>query len=164
MFETLQQVHTAGVETETEREAREPITYTKSGASMASAASRAPEFEVLLEADDPENPRNWPIWYRAWAIFVVSFGTWVVVLYSTSYTGSTLGLMEEFGASKMTTTMGVTSYLLGLATGSLVLAPMSELYGRQRVYLVCMSISTLLIIPCGMAKSLTTIIVVRFIG
>jgi hypothetical protein len=26
---------------------------------VISSASRLPDFEVTLEADDPENPRNW---------------------------------------------------------------------------------------------------------
>ncbi|KAK5995732.1 MFS-type efflux pump MFS2 [Cladobotryum mycophilum] len=163
-FGALEHALTADVETEAEREAREPITYTKSGASMSSIASRPPDFEVYFSQDDPDNPKNWSMFRRCYAIFVVSFASWLVVLYSTSYTGSTPGLMKEFGASETVTTLGVTTYLLGLAVGSLVLAPMSELYGRRPVYLVCMCIWAILIIPCGVAHSLTTIIVVRFFG
>jgi MFS family permease len=97
-------------------------------------------------------------------MFVVSFCTWLIVLYSTSYTASTPGLMEDFNASKTVVTLGLTTYLLGLAAGSLVFAPMSELYGRRIVYIGCLAIWALLIIPCGLAKSLTAIIVVRFFG
>ncbi|KAL7951234.1 major facilitator superfamily domain-containing protein [Trichoderma barbatum] len=144
-----------------ERAAREPITYTKSGAS---AASRPPEYEVYFEPNDPENPQNWSVLYRAWNLAVVSFGTWLVVLYSTIYMASTPGLMEEFGTSQTVTTLGVTTYLLGLAVGSLALAPMSELYGRQRVYLLCFSVWAVMIIPCAVGPSLTTIMAVRFLG
>ncbi|KAG6028457.1 hypothetical protein E4U41_000665 [Claviceps citrina] len=58
----------------------------------------------------------------------------------------------------------MTTYLLGLAAGSLVVAPLSEVYGRRRVYIVCLLVWAVLIVPCGLAKSLTTIIVVRYIG
>ncbi len=32
---------------------------TRTRTSIASAASRPPDFEVTFDADDPENPRNW---------------------------------------------------------------------------------------------------------
>ncbi|KAG5984864.1 hypothetical protein E4U55_002791 [Claviceps digitariae] len=133
------------------------------GSSTASA-SRQPDFEVDFSDGDPENPLNWALWYRCWVIFCVSFATWVATLYSTSYTSSTPGLMAEFGASRTLVTLGMTTYLLGLAAGSLVVAPLSELYGRRRIYMVCLGLWAVLIVPCGLAQSLTTIIVVRFIG
>jgi hypothetical protein len=164
IFEALEHALTPDVETEAEREAREPITYTRTGTSITSAASRPPEFEVIFEENDPENPRNWPLWYRAWITVVVSYATWVVVLYSTCYTASIPGLIEEFGSTTTMTTLGLTTYLLGLAAGSLIVAPMSELYGRQPVYMLCLVIWLILIIPCALATSLTEILVVRFFG
>ncbi|OAQ79177.1 MFS transporter [Purpureocillium lilacinum] len=167
LYETLGRALTPDVETEAERQAREPITYTKTGTSVVStgsAASRPPEFEVIFEEKDPENPKYWPLWYRCWTIFVVSFATWVATLYSTSYTSSTPGLIADFGTNTTIVTLGMTTYLLGLAAGSLVVAPLSELYGRQPVYLICLGIWAILIIPCGVAQSLTTIIVTRFFG
>lgn len=162
LYETLEHAVTVDLETEEERAAREPITYTRSGASASSVASRAPEFEVIFDDGDPENPKNWPLWYRGWTVFVASIGTWGTTLYSSSYTASTPGLAAEFGASTTIVTLGLTTYLLGLAVGTLIVAPLSELYGRRNVYLVCIAGWALLIIPSGVAHSLTSIIVVRF--
>ncbi|KAG5925707.1 hypothetical protein E4U42_004041 [Claviceps africana] len=133
-------------------------------ADSASAASRHPDFEVIFSDHDPENPLHWAPWYRGWIIFCVSFATWVATLYSTSYTSSVPGLVDEFAASQTVVTLGMTTYLLGLATGSLVLAPLSELYGRRPVYIVCLSLWAVLVVPCALAHSLTAIIVIRFIG
>lgn len=36
-----------------------PLHLTRTHASVTSTASGPPEFEVTIEADDPENPRNW---------------------------------------------------------------------------------------------------------
>jgi MFS family permease len=58
----------------------------------------------------------------------------------------------------------VTTYLLGLAVGSLILAPISETYGRKPVYAVAMIIFSLLVIPCARATSMAEIIAVRFFG
>ena len=40
--------------------------------------TRHPGFEVVFEEDDPENPINWPGWYRAWTVATVAFSAWVV--------------------------------------------------------------------------------------
>ncbi|KHO01055.1 MFS multidrug transporter [Metarhizium album ARSEF 1941] len=162
--ENLHHCVTPDVETEAERMAREPITYTKTGASIGSTASRPPEYEVYFEEDDAENPRNWPLWYRCWCVFCVSFATWVATMYSTSYTSSSPGLIQEFGSTTTVVALGMTTYLVGLAAGSLVLAPLSELYGRQVIYVACLCLWAMLIVPCGLARSLNTIIVVRLIG
>lgn len=132
--------------------------------TSGSTASRPPDFEVTFGPGDPENPKNWPLWYQVWVLFVISISCWIIVLFSTSYTASIPGLMEEYGTSKTYTTLGVTTYLLGLATGCLVVAPLSELYGRQPVYLVCMLCSTIMIIPCGLANSLEQQFACRFVG
>ena len=46
----------------------------------------------------------------------------------------------------------------------MILAPVSEMYGRRPVYNISMLIFIILIIPCGLATSLAEIIVVRFLG
>ncbi|KAJ4405433.1 hypothetical protein N0V82_010319 [Gnomoniopsis sp. IMI 355080] len=148
----------------------EPVSRMRTGATGATTTStwsRPPDFEVTFDDDkpDPLNPKDWPTWYRMYVIFVVSYSTWVIVLYSTSYTAAIPGLMATFHeGSEVIATLGVTTYLMGLATGSLIVAPMSELFGRRPVYLICMAISMLLILPCALATSLTEIIVVRFFG
>lgn len=87
------------------------------------------------------------------------------MLYSTSYTATIPGLMEEFGvSSRPVATLGLTTYLLGLAAGSVVVAPMSELYGRRVVYLVCLGVFVVLIVPCALARSLAGMVAVRFVG
>lgn len=86
------------------------------------------------------------------------------VLYSTSYTSATAQIGAEFSQSETVVTLGLTFYLFGLAIGSMVMAPLSEVYGRKPVCMICMAIFTVLIIPAALAKSVTTLIVVRTIG
>ncbi|KAI5922974.1 major facilitator superfamily transporter [Camillea tinctor] len=146
-------------------EAFDEVTHVRTTTSIRSSASRPPDYEVVFEDNDPADPKCWPLWYRSWVIFAISFTSWVVVFYSTSYTASIPGLMEEFDVtSRPVATLGLTTYLMGLAVGSLSVAPASELFGRRPVYIVCMVCFTLLIIPCCVATSLQSIIVVRFFG
>lgn len=157
-FENLEHALTPDVDPDAGR-----ITHTRTAASAAtSVTSRPPDFEVIFEEGDPENPRNWPLWYRIWMISVVAFTGWMTVLFSTSYTSSMPGLMDEFGTSNTVTTLGMTTYLLGLAAGSIVWAPASELYGRQAVYMACLAVWAILVIPSAVAHSFVTILVSRF--
>jgi MFS family permease len=59
-------------------------------------------------------------------------------------------------------TLGVTVYLLGLACGCLVLAPMSEVYGRRPIFFCSIFFFALLTLPCALATSLKEILIARF--
>lgn len=161
----LEHALTPDLFTDAEHLARQEITYTRTGASFATTGSRPPSFEVDFGANDPDDPRNWPLWYRGTIIGCVSFATWVIILYSTSYTSSMPGMMKEFHVeSETVATLGVTTYLVGLATGSLVLAPLSEIHGRRPVYIGTLLVFCLLVLPCALATGISEVLVVRFFG
>jgi MFS family permease len=95
----------------------------------------------------------------------VSFATWTTVLYSTSYTSSMPGMMKEFNEpSETIATLGVTTYMIGLAVGSLILAPISEIWGRRPVYFGSLLFYCLMTLPCSLATGLAEVQVVRFFG
>lgn len=161
----LERALTPDLFTDAEHLAREEITYTRTGASFATNASRPSSFEVDFTADDPEDPRNWPLWYRGMILGFVSYSTWTVILYSTSYTSSMPGMQKEFSEpSETVATLGVTTYMIGLAVGSLILAPLSEIYGRRPVYIGALGFFSLMVLPCALAKSLSMVLVFRFFG
>ncbi|KAF2133721.1 MFS general substrate transporter [Dothidotthia symphoricarpi CBS 119687] len=123
-----------------------------------------PRFEIDFD-DNGENPQDWPMVKKAVVIFFMSFSTLVVVMYSTSYTSGIPGMMETFNIkSKTLLVLGITTYLTGLAVGSLLLAPLSEMYGRRPVYLISVFLFTVLIIPCALSNNLAQILVMRFFG
>ena len=134
--------------------------------SAGTVGTNIPDFEVDWDGEDDQmNPRNWPLWYKGMTIGFMSWGTWTVVLYSTSYTTGLPQMMRDFHvSSEPLVTLGVTTYLVGLATGSVIVAPLSEMYGRKPVYIIAMFIFVILIIPCGLATSLAEVLVVRFFG
>ncbi|EDN08994.1 conserved hypothetical protein [Histoplasma mississippiense (nom. inval.)] len=57
----------------------------------------------------------------------LSWSTFTVVLYSTSYTAGLEDIAKEFDTSETLVTLGLTLYLIGLAIGSVILAPLSEI-------------------------------------
>lgn len=123
------------------------------------------EFEVDFEDGDPTNPLNWPTWYKSCTIGAVSFATWVVVLFSTNFTSGIAGMMNGFDESDRTiVTLGITTYLLGLAVGSLIVAPLSEIWGRRLLYASALAVFCIFVLPCALAKNLATILVLRFLA
>ena len=81
--------------------------------TIGSTRTNDPDFEVDWEEDDPNNPVNWPNWYKGLIIGGISWGTFVVVVYSTSYTTGISEMGNDFSVdSKPIVTLGVTSYCM----------------------------------------------------
>lgn len=123
-----------------------------------------PDFQVYWEPQDAENPRLWPLWYKGLTVMTMSLGAIVVSLSSTLYTSGIPGLQEEFHVSNIVALLGVTTYLLGMAAGSILFAPLSEIMGRRPVYIISMTIFLLLLLPSALAQTIETVIVSRFFG
>lgn len=76
---------------------------------------------------------------------------------------ATADVMTTFHSTNETLGAFVTSvYLLGYVFGPLLLAPLSELYGRSIVYNVCNFIFLIFNIACALANNLSALIVFRF--
>jgi hypothetical protein len=143
----------------------EQLSKPVTSASIARTITSDPAFEVDFKDGDPKNPKNWPFWKVSLMIFFVAYTTLCVVLYSTSYTAAIPGIMEAFDLkSETVAVLGVTLYLVGLAIGSVVLAPLSEMYGRRPVYIVTIALAVILIIPAATAQNLEAILISRFFG
>jgi uncharacterized membrane protein YiaA len=142
-----------------------PLSKQVTGHSVNRTQTSDPDFEIDFEDGDPDNPKNWPLWRVASCITAVSYMTLCVVLYSTSYTSAIPGIIEYFDIeSETVAVLGVTVYLVGLAIGSIILAPLSEMYGRRPVYLITVAIFVILIVPAALAKNIEAIFLSRFFG
>ncbi|KAL2014398.1 hypothetical protein VTN00DRAFT_1923 [Thermoascus crustaceus] len=97
---------------------------------------RCPEDENVHEVSwdspsDPANPLNWPFWIRCLLIVLVSASTFLTGLCSGFFAPVVPSVMAEFGSTNAALgSFVVTVFVLGLAAGPLVFAPLSELYGR----------------------------------
>ncbi|KAK8207874.1 hypothetical protein M8818_004127 [Zalaria obscura] len=136
----------------------------KTSASVATTGTTDPAFEIDFEEDDKKNPQAWPLWFKGCIIATMSYGTTTVVMYSTSYTAAIPGLQKSFGISDSVGILGVTTYLMGMAVGSVILAPLSEMYGRRPIYIIALGIFVLLLLPCALAPNIEAILVTRFFG
>jgi hypothetical protein len=85
--------------------------------------------------EDPENPQNWTP-KRKWGI-IASLGaiTLITPLASSFFAPGVPQVMRSFNeTSNVMASFVVSVYILGFAIGPLVIAPMSELYGRNLLY------------------------------
>lgn len=85
--------------------------------------------------NDPENPMNWPTWLKVVNIGLISCLTFITPLASSMFAPGVPQVMQEFGNSdELIADFVVSIYVLGFALGPMILAPMSELYGRLWIY------------------------------
>ena len=74
-------------------------------------------------------------------------------------------LMREFKSDNLELASFVVSvYVLGFAFGPLVIAPLSEIYGRTIIYHVCNLCFTAFLVACALAPSLNSLIAFRFLS
>lgn len=113
--------------------------------------------------NDPENPYNWPNWQKYTNAGLISLVTFVTPLASSIFAPGVPDLMVDFKSSNTELAAFVVSvYVLGFAVGPLVLAPLSEMYGRVPVYHVCNVCFVAFTVACAVAPSLEALIVFRF--
>ncbi|KAH8435421.1 putative MFS polyamine transporter [Aspergillus melleus] len=72
--------------------------------------------------------------------------------------------MEYFSVGRTAAISNITLYTVGLACGPLLLAPLSEMYGRRWVYIVASSCLLAFTAGAAVAGNLATFLVCRFLG
>ncbi|ODV60355.1 MFS transporter [Ascoidea rubescens DSM 1968] len=113
-------------------------------------------------ADDPDNPNNWPSWKKWYSTMTVACICLVVTFGSSLFVCGVPELMVELNISQELCLAGLTFYLIGLAFGPILAAPISELFGRKIVYLFSLPMSMLFTMGVGLSNNIQSILVLRF--
>ncbi|KAJ4193646.1 hypothetical protein NW755_003640 [Fusarium falciforme] len=114
---------------------------------------------------DPENPYHWPKWRKLTNCGLISLLTLIEPLASSIFAPGIPELMRDFESTNSELGAFVMSvYVLGFAFGPMILAPLSEMWGRVPVYHVCNVFFLAFTIACAVAPSLDTLIVFRFLA
>lgn len=126
------------------------------------SGTREDPFVIEWLPNDPRNPMNWPD-MKKWAItLTVAFATLAVSFVSSAYSGSTKQIIAEFNTSSEVVVLGISLFVLGFAIGPLMWAPLSELYGRQILFISTYAVLTVFNAGAAGANSMVTLIVLRF--
>ncbi|KAH6957866.1 major facilitator superfamily domain-containing protein [Ilyonectria sp. MPI-CAGE-AT-0026] len=115
--------------------------------------------------DDPQNPQNWTKLRKYSNCLLISLLTFIEPLASSIFTPGVPTLMRDFESSNTELAAFVVSvYVLGFAFGPMVLAPLSEMYGRLPVYHGCNVLFLAFTAACAVAPSLESLIAFRFLA
>ncbi|KAF2765147.1 rade putative MSF transporter [Teratosphaeria nubilosa] len=115
--------------------------------------------------DDPANPQNWSPINKWTQIAVLSLLTLLTPLASSMFAPGVPEVMQEFKSNNdLLATFVVSVYILGFAMGPLVIAPLSEMYGRLIVYHACNICFLITTVACALATNLNMLIGFRFLA
>lgn len=114
--------------------------------------------------DDPACPLNWPNARKVTAVALVSCWTFLTPLASSMVAPGVGAILAEFQSTNATLGAFVVSiFILGYALGPLVVAPMSEAYGRMPVYHTCNVLFVIWTLACAFAPNLGGLLAFRFL-
>ncbi|KAI5481342.1 MFS general substrate transporter [Pseudohyphozyma bogoriensis] len=134
-------------------------------ASAATLTDRkADAFLVQFESGDPADPHNWSKAKR-WAITltvgVVSSGVGIAGGINSA---AAHDAMRELRVSEEVISLDTALFLLGLGLSSVFLAPLSEIGGRNPVYIITLALFMLFEIGCALSPNIGSRLVLRFLA
>lgn len=114
-------------------------------------------------ADDLANPLNWSKGKKWGNIACLSALSFLTPLASSMFAPGVPQVLRDFNTESQTiATFVVSIYVLGFAFGPLVIAPMSELYGRLWVYHACNIGFIAFTVACAVAPNMGALVAFRF--
>ncbi|KAL4985935.1 major facilitator superfamily domain-containing protein [Aspergillus falconensis] len=119
---------------------------------------------IQLDELDPMHPYNMGLLRKWLAVATVSMGSLCVACTSSIYSTTYTQLMKEFSCSHEIATLGLSLFIWGMGVGPLILAPLSEIYGRRIIYITSLTFFLIFLLPCAVATNVQTLLVGRFLN
>jgi multidrug resistance protein len=114
--------------------------------------------------DDPANPMSWPDKKKWMNVATLSVLTIITPLGSSMFAPGIPKIMVEFHQSSSTTATFILSiYILGFAFGPLVIAPLSEIYGRSPLYNAGNALFIIFSVGAALSNSIGMLMAFRFL-
>ncbi|KAF3291935.1 hypothetical protein TWF132_006441 [Orbilia oligospora] len=112
--------------------------------------------------EDPRNPMLFTPWTKWTITMVVAFATLAIAFVSSAYSGGIQQIKEEFNCSNIVAILGISLFVLGFTIGPLLWAPMSEMYGRQKLFFGTYAALTAFNAGAAGARSIPQLLICRF--
>ncbi|KAJ5653215.1 Major facilitator superfamily domaingeneral substrate transporter [Penicillium lividum] len=121
-------------------------------------------FIVEFQKDDPGNPMNWGS-FRKWSItFIATISVFAITLTSSAYSASSVEIFEDFDISTEVFTLGLSLFVLGFAIGPALWGPLSELYGRQKIWVITHVGMVVFLGGSAGSRNVATLLILRLIA
>lgn len=108
--------------------------------------------------------KRWPLWKRIYHTTAVATLAFAVTLASSTITPAIFEIQDHFHTTREVATLSLSLYVLGLALGPMLAAPVSELYGRAVVYRTTGLLFILFLVGAGFSKSLGSLLICRLLA
>ncbi|KAF1844579.1 MFS general substrate transporter [Cucurbitaria berberidis CBS 394.84] len=133
--------------------------------SVSVGAEKDPNVVNFDGPNDPWSPMHWSSAKKTTNIVIVTCMTLLSPLGSTICSSATLDILTHFNSTNKTLGSFITTvFLLGYTFGPIVIAPLSELYGRSILYKICLFLFVVFNVACALANSLGSLIAFRFLA
>lgn len=116
---------------------------------------------ISFSKEDPEDPRQWSYRRKMLNVAIIALMAILSPLASSMFTPGIGQIAECLHVPKESVIGATTGFVVFLGVGPLILAPLSETFGRRMLYLVCFGLFTVLQIPTALAPNLGTLLAVR---
>ncbi|PMD40112.1 MFS general substrate transporter [Hyaloscypha variabilis F] len=116
---------------------------------------------IEFSKDDPSNPRAWSKGKKLANIAIIASMAVLSPLARSIFAPGIRQIAESLKVSENEVVACQTGFVVMLGVGPLILAPLSETFGRKPLYLICFTAFTLLQIPTALAKTLPVLITLR---
>ncbi|KAJ9151386.1 MFS transporter, DHA1 family, multidrug resistance protein [Pleurostoma richardsiae] len=121
-------------------------------------------FLVNFPPNDPRNPMNFSTPKKWFITSVVTASVFAVTLTSSAYSGSSKEITRDFGISSELAAAGISLFVLGFAVGPCLWAPLSELYGRQVLFVSTNALVVAFVAGAAGSRNVASLLVFRFLG
>ncbi|KAK1083598.1 hypothetical protein LTR33_003162 [Friedmanniomyces endolithicus] len=145
------------------RHSKRPLPDFGAGKPYPPALPEREEYVVeFTGADDLLHAQNWPLKKKFPVAAVLGYVTLTAAFGSSVFSAALGSIAEVFNISREVAILGVSLYVLGFATGPLLWAPMSELYGRKNQLLISSFGFSIFSVAVAVARDVQTVFICRF--
>lgn len=147
--------------------AKEQVVTEEASGSESEKTVTSSKIYVTWDGDDDiENPKNWPLYLKAFFTFQICLLTTSVYMASAIYSPGIEILMEEMGITRVKATLPLTMFVIGYGLGPMFFSPLSEnaAFGRTYIYIFTLFIFFVLQIPISLVNDIASLSVLRFIA
>ncbi|KAM0752488.1 MFS general substrate transporter [Meredithblackwellia eburnea MCA 4105] len=135
-----------------------------SGGVLVNGGDVEDPFLVTFEDGSPHNPQNWSLWKKWGVAALVTHIALLVGAASSINSGAAIKAGEVLGVSQEVIALDTGLFLIGFGVASPLLGPLSEISGRNPVYLATLAAFCLLEVGCALSKNIATRCILRFLA
>ena len=140
-----------------------PPHYSEQSPLLRDEYHRADQTTIVRfdKEGDEGNPREWSSRRKTSQVVQIFFLALVCPMAASIFAPAIDQIAQDFHSSNQIVLLGQSTFMFGLGTGPLFLAPMSETFGRRPLFVLCLAVFTLLQIPIALSPNVATFISMR---